>query len=61
MRWNEGVSTKRKIISCHYCGQEKVILDLNIFKSHVSDTYTKAESHHTKSLATKGIFCGREL
>lgn len=41
--------------------KKKVILDLNIFSSHVSDTYTKAESHHTKSLATKGIFCGREL
>lgn len=41
--------------------KKKVILDLNIFNSHVSDTCTKAESHHTKSLATKGIFCGREL
>lgn len=41
--------------------QKDDILDLNTYKSHVSNTYTEAESHHTKSLATKGIFCGREL
>lgn len=41
--------------------QKKVILDLNIYKSHVSNTCTKAEFHHTESLATKGIFYGREL
>lgn len=48
LRWNEGASRKGKTICCHYCGQKKkVILDLNIYKSHVSNTYTKAESHHT--------------
>lgn len=41
--------------------QKKVILDLNIYKSLVSNTDTKAESHHTESLATKGIFYCREL